>query len=556
MPLIWAGPYTATTPSGVTPLWAGPYTVTTTSAAAVTPTDLVAYPVSSSQIALQWTDNSGGTNSVRIERSPGGAGTYTQIGTVPAGTTVYAATGLTPTTSYNFRIRADNGAGSLSAYSNVASATTYAAPVVGGPPALGPVPIVELALFTKPTEAPIWLDVSDYCESLSFRRGRQSPLESTGAGTGTLRLSNTDRRFDPRHTTGPYYGNLKPMRRGRVRVTHAGVTHDLINFYVNGWPQTREHHGRQYVEVGFADAFKVLALAKLNASLPLQSSDARIAAVLSLIAWTTGQAGVLGDATYGVLGSTLILGPVGDRALDAGQSSVQAVDVSNTTALSHVQDVERSEGGLLFHGKGGAITFHSRNHRLSASSASASLATFGDNLSAGSGELPYVAIGALEYDDQQIYNDVRVTTTDGVEQVATDGAGQLEYFPRTYSQSVLVPTDAEALSIATYILGRYKEPQYRITSLVLDPEDGTDRVYTQLFARELGDVVTVRTTPLGGGARIEQVSHIEGIALNWQAEGNVWGGTWQTSAADVAVYWELGVSTLGPAGSNPARLAY
>ncbi len=543
MPLIWAGPYTATTPSGVTPLWAGPYTVTTSSSAAVTPTDLVAYPVSSSQIALQWTDNSGGTNSMRIERSPGGAGTYTQIGTVPAGTTVYAATGLTPTTSYNFRIRADNGAGSLSAYSNVASATTYAAPVAGSVD-VGPVPIVELALLTKPTEAPIWLDVSDYCESLSFRRGRQSPLESTGAGTGTLRLSNRDRRFDPRHTGSPYYGNLRPMRRGRVRVTHAGVTHDLINFYVNGWPQTRESSsGLQYVDIGFADAFKVLALAKLNASLPLQSSDARIAAVLSLIAWTTGQAGVLGDATYGVLGSTLILGPVGDRALDAGQSDVQAVDLTNTTALSHVQDVERSEGGLLFHGKGGAITFHSRNHRLSASSASASLATFGDDL--GAGELPYVAIGALEYDDATIYNDVHVTTTGGVEQVAADSASQLDYFPRTYSQSVLVPTDAEALSVASYILGRYREPQYRITSLVIDPEDGTDRVYDQLFARELGDVVTVRTTPLGGGARIEQVSHIEGIALNWQAEGNVWGGTWQTSAADVTVYWELGVSVLG-----------
>ncbi|HXI19100.1 MAG TPA: hypothetical protein VNM48_22265, partial [Chloroflexota bacterium] len=65
---------------------------------------------------------------------------------------------------------------------------------------------VDIALTTAPTAAPAWTSVTDYVEAFSLRRGRQGPLETAGAGSATLRLTNGDRRFDPRHTTGPYYG--------------------------------------------------------------------------------------------------------------------------------------------------------------------------------------------------------------------------------------------------------------------------------------------------------------------------------------------------------------
>jgi len=81
---------------------------------------------------------------------------------------------------------------------------------------------VDIALATKPTEAPVWTSVTAYVESVSLRRGRQGPLETAGAGSATVRLSNGDRRFDPRYTTGPYFGNLKPMRRLRIRAAHGG----------------------------------------------------------------------------------------------------------------------------------------------------------------------------------------------------------------------------------------------------------------------------------------------------------------------------------------------
>jgi len=61
----------------------------------------------------------------RVERCAGaGCGSFAQIAT-PTGTS-YSDAGLTPATSYSYRVRAADAAGNLSAYSNVASAATQA----------------------------------------------------------------------------------------------------------------------------------------------------------------------------------------------------------------------------------------------------------------------------------------------------------------------------------------------------------------------------------------------------------------------------------------------
>ncbi|MFN8007377.1 MAG: fibronectin type III domain-containing protein [Terriglobia bacterium] len=87
------------------------------------PGSLVASPVSGTQINLTWTDNSTNETQFKIERKTGVGGTYAQINTVAANSTSYSDTGLSPSTTYYYRIRGNNTAGD-SVYSNEANATT------------------------------------------------------------------------------------------------------------------------------------------------------------------------------------------------------------------------------------------------------------------------------------------------------------------------------------------------------------------------------------------------------------------------------------------------
>ncbi|HEX9823253.1 MAG TPA: fibronectin type III domain-containing protein, partial [Actinomycetota bacterium] len=87
------------------------------------PSGLGATGLSSSEISLSWTDNSTNEDGFKIERSPAGQGSWSEVATVGAGTTTYLDTGLTASTAFDYRVRAHN-AGGNSPYSNVASATT------------------------------------------------------------------------------------------------------------------------------------------------------------------------------------------------------------------------------------------------------------------------------------------------------------------------------------------------------------------------------------------------------------------------------------------------
>ena len=89
------------------------------------PTALSASATGPSGIALSWTDNSGNENGFRVERSSDGA-SFTEIATVGVNQTTYGDSGLSSQATYYYRVRAANlyNTLSLSAYTNVASATT------------------------------------------------------------------------------------------------------------------------------------------------------------------------------------------------------------------------------------------------------------------------------------------------------------------------------------------------------------------------------------------------------------------------------------------------
>jgi subtilisin family serine protease len=95
------------------------------------PTGLAATAVSTSQINLAWTDNSGDETGFLIERSTNGTD-FGQIASVGAGATSFSNTGLAASTTYWYRVRAQSGGG-FSDYSNIDSDTTLAATACTAP---------------------------------------------------------------------------------------------------------------------------------------------------------------------------------------------------------------------------------------------------------------------------------------------------------------------------------------------------------------------------------------------------------------------------------------
>jgi glucose/arabinose dehydrogenase/chitodextrinase len=93
------------------------------------PTGLTATAVSGSQINLAWT---GSTDNVAVlnypvERCQGaGCTNFVQVATPTA--TTYGDTGLTPATTYRYRVRAADAAGNLSGYTAIQNATTQSTP--------------------------------------------------------------------------------------------------------------------------------------------------------------------------------------------------------------------------------------------------------------------------------------------------------------------------------------------------------------------------------------------------------------------------------------------
>jgi hypothetical protein len=74
------------------------------------------------------------------------------------------------------------------------------------------------------------VDITSYVLEFEINRGFPGELDTVAdAGTATIVLDNRDRRFDPSYAAGPYFGNLKPGKQVRIRVTYSPT-----------WPGVRE----------------------------------------------------------------------------------------------------------------------------------------------------------------------------------------------------------------------------------------------------------------------------------------------------------------------------
>ncbi len=96
---------------------------TNTTVVPVPPSNLTGAVASTTQINLSWTDNSTNETGFKIERKTS-SGTYAVIGTTATDVATFNDTGITPNTTYIYRVYSNNNVGNSLTYSNELILTT------------------------------------------------------------------------------------------------------------------------------------------------------------------------------------------------------------------------------------------------------------------------------------------------------------------------------------------------------------------------------------------------------------------------------------------------
>lgn len=380
-----------------------------------------------------------------------------------------------------------------------------------------------------------WTDITEHARAFTVRRGAsraEGPILRFEAATLSMTLDNSDRRFDPTNTDGPYVSagrsQVEPMRQVRVLAAYAGISYPVFTGYADAWDISYDGPAVSTCELTATDATKVLAnfdrVALGSAVGGGELSGARVHRVLDSISW-----------------------PKGQRDIDEGDSALQATTMDRS-AWEELVAVQDSEIGHMYVDARGYVVFRERSANLTDPKATTVQAAFGD----AAGELPFVD-HAIQYDDEGLANLVRIARVGGTQQTAQDTSSQQQYLTHTHERTdLLLQTDAESADYAAFILHQSKEPELRFTDLTVAGHDD-DALFPHMLGREFGDLITLTRRPPGGGPVTTRRCFIVGVS-HAVSGPNEWSTTWALQSATKWAYLTLDNEALGVLDSN--ALAY
>jgi hypothetical protein len=361
---------------------------------------------------------------------------------------------------------------------------------------------VEIAFVSDPFTTPDFTggDVIQWLgDRIVIRRGRADDFAEFRAGTATVTLKNSDRRFDPDNSSSPIYARPKLMRDIRITAEWASVVYPLFYGYITDWDPRYANGTYAFVDLTCADGFEPLSRLEVGTpdtpvTLAAATGDVRVVDVLDNVGW-----------------------PAGARTIDTASSfDLQESILDGVPALEYLQLVARSEDGQFFIGKEGNAHFEGRLFR----SISSSSGTWGD--AADGSELAYVDL-KTNYSVYGIWNRAQIMAEGDthVMQVSDDTASQTTYLTRTVSRTGLLnDDDADCLIIATNLTDIHSSPRVRAKSLKPQPHVGD--TWAEVLGREISDRILVRRQTVLGGALTEIECFIEGIGLDMRRTKEEW----------------------------------
>jgi hypothetical protein len=342
----------------------------------------------------------------------------------------------------------------------------------------------------------VMVDVSQWLYGgLSIVRGRSREVDAYQAGTASFVLHNEDRRFDPTNTASPYYPGVLP--RAPVSIYIAG--RQVFGGHVDTYDVIYRKPNIVDLHVAALDGFSMLSNTKLSGAVfgqELSGSRIHDVIVRPEVNWT--------GAFYADNGLMLMQGSTQDQV----------------PALDHCHAITASEAGWFFVDGAGALNFHDKSwlSRQLASNPNG-VVTFTDTGVAYAGlAIGYVDI-TLSTGSVLLFNRCEASRSGGYKMTADDITSQAHYGLRTLSLPQLENvSDGDVLSICGVMVDRYKQPEVRFSTLVVEMS-GLSLAQQQLLSSlDLGTVVTAERTPPGVGTppKITQISSIE--HMDWSLD--------------------------------------
>jgi hypothetical protein len=336
------------------------------------------------------------------------------------------------------------------------------------------------------------VDITNRLLSASTSRGKNQALDRVDAGQLNIVVDNFDRLFDPLYVEGLYYGQLIPGKE--IRISCNGFP--VIYGFVDDLDIAYEPGNRSVVSFQASDGLSNLTRNNLPEVNPdVELSGARVTRILDLpeVAW-----------------------PSDKRDIDAGNSFLSDTDIAEgTQAIAYLQLIATSEAGEVFVSKDNKLVFKARNSPPGV----IDLIFTDEGSIPGYTTVPFAELGVV-YGTEELYNRIVLTNDFPLfpeEAYAEDADSQLLYGPRSYTVNGLLNNEAEDLQfLADFLLARFKEPQYRFSSLSVILDILSEAQQNKVVDLEIGDIVQVRFTPSGIPPAIEQYVRVIGISHDWQ----------------------------------------
>lgn len=124
---------------------------------------------------------------------------------------------------------------------------------------------VEFSPNTNPSQTPVWIDITSDVRSVQISRGKQRLLDQYEAGTATIVLDNSTRKYDPTYSGSPFWNgtasNVVPMRAFRIRGQYGDATYYRFVGFAGALRQEYDRSNRDATcVVELEDAFKIFNL--------------------------------------------------------------------------------------------------------------------------------------------------------------------------------------------------------------------------------------------------------------------------------------------------------